>query len=498
MVRKQVTLALIAAGVGAGLATGYTHLDTKALSDAYAATQSAVQVGAATPVAATAAVNLPDFTALVERSGAAVVNISTERKGKMGKIDIEGLDEDNPMFEFFKRFGGVPGMPGLTPGPGPQRPPFQARGLGSGFIVTPDGYVITNAHVIDDAEEVTVRLTDRREFIAKVVGADKRTDIALLKIDAKNLPALDINAKPTLKKGEWVIAIGSPFGFENSVSAGVVSGVQRALPSGQMVPFIQTDVAVNPGHSGGPLLNAAGQVVGVNSQIYSRSGGYMGLSFAIPVNVAASVADQLRATGKVQHGRLGIGIQGLTQGLAQSFGLPDANGALVGTVEPGTPAAQAGFKTGDIIRKIDGVAVVDSTDVTSRVGNTLPGTKMKIEVWRDGKPVELAATVGTLDDTKVAAAKPESSEARGKLGISVRPLTPEEQKDGAKTGVVVEQVGGAAARAGIQMGDLIVGVGTTKIKTADELKQQVDKAGKTVALLIERQGRQIYVPVRIS
>ncbi|MBA3505778.1 MAG: trypsin-like peptidase domain-containing protein, partial [Betaproteobacteria bacterium] len=304
MVRKQVTLALIAAGVGAGLATGYTHLDTKALSDAYAATQPVVQVAAATPVAATAAVNLPDFTALVERSGAAVVNISTERKGKMGKVDIEGLDEDNPMFEFFKRFGGAPGMPGLTPGPGPQRPPFQARGLGSGFIVSPDGYVITNAHVVDDAEEVTVRLTDRREFIAKVVGSDKRTDIALLKIEAKNLPALDINAKPALKKGEWVIAIGSPFGFENSVSAGVVSGIQRALPSGQMVPFIQTDVAVNPGHSGGPLLNSAGQVVGVNSQIYSRSGGYMGLSFAIPVNVAATVADQLRTTGKMQHGRL--------------------------------------------------------------------------------------------------------------------------------------------------------------------------------------------------
>ena len=498
MVRKQVTVALIAAGVGAGLATGYTHLDSKAVSDAYAAVTPAPQLAAAMPVAATAVANLPDFTALVERSGAAVVNISTERRGRMGRVDIEGLDEDNPMFEFFKRFGGGPGLPNLTPGPGPQRPPFQARGLGSGFIVSADGYVITNAHVIDDAEEVTVRLTDRREFVAKVVGSDKRTDIALLKIDAKNLPALDINAKPALKKGEWVIAIGSPFGFENSVSAGVVSGIQRALPSGQMVPFIQTDVAVNPGHSGGPLLNSAGQVVGVNSQIYSRSGGYVGLSFAIPVNVAATVADQLRTTGKMQHGRLGVGIQGLTQGLAQSFGLPDPNGALVGTVEAGSPAAQAGFKTGDVIRKIDGVAVIDSTDVTSRVGNTMPGTKMNIEVWRDGKPVELTAAVGTLDDGKVAAAKTESSEAPGKLGVSVRALSAEEQKDGARTGVVVERVGGAAARAGIQTGDLIVGVGTTKIKTAEELKQQVDKGGKTVALLIERQGRQVYVPVRIS
>ena len=224
----------------------------------------------------------------------------------------------------------------------------------------------------------------------------------------------------------------------------------------------------------------------------------MGLSFAIPVNVAATVADQLRTTGKMQHGRLGVGIQGLTQGLAQSFGLPDPNGALVGTVEAGSPAAQAGFKTGDVIRKIDGVAVIDSTDVTSRVGNTMPGTKMNIEVWRDGKPVELTAAVGTLDDGKVAAAKTESSEAPGKLGVSVRALSAEEQKDGARTGVVVERVGGAAARAGIQSGDLIIGVGTTKIKTAEELKQQVDKAGKTVALLIERQGRQIFVPVRIS
>jgi serine protease Do len=369
--------------------------------------------------------------------------------------------------------------------------------MGSGFIVSNDGYIVTNAHVVDGASEVTVKLTDRREFTAKVVGSDKRTDIALIKIDAKDLPALDISGKPEVKRGEWVIAIGSPFGFESSVSAGVVSGVHRALPNGQMVPFIQTDVAVNPGNSGGPLLNAKGQVVGVNSQIYSRSGGYMGLSFAIPADVAVKVADQIKTHGKVQHGRLGVGIQGLDQSLAQSFGLKDANGAVVGTVEKGGPADKAGFKAGDVIRKIDGTAVVDSTDVTSRIGNTAPGTKVNVEVWREGKPVELVATIGTLDDAKVASAK-EDAEAKGKLGVAVRPLTPEEKKDGGKSGVVVERAAGAAAKAGVQAGDVIVGVGAAKVTSPEELKSLIDKSGKTVALLIERQGRQIYVPVKIG
>jgi len=484
---SKVTYALIAAGLIGGGATFYNHANTSPVGDASAAI-------AATPVAAqavapTAAANLPDFTALVDRTGAAVVNISTIQARAKG-VNLEDLDEDSPYYEFFKRFGGIPNGPGMQP----QQP---SQGMGSGFIVSPDGYIVTNAHVVDGASEVTVKLTDRREFTAKVIGTDKRTDIALIKIDAKNLPALDLNAKPAVKRGEWVIAIGSPFGFENSVSAGVVSGVHRALPNGQMVPFIQTDVAVNPGNSGGPLLNTVGQVVGVNSQIYSRSGGYMGLSFAIPADVAAKVADQLKTTGKVEHGRLGIGIQGMDQALARSFGLPDSNGALVGSVEKDSPATKAGFKTGDVIRKIDGVAMTDSTDVTARIGNTAPGTKVAIEVWRDGKPVELTATVGTLDDGKIAKAS-DDAEAKGKLGVAVRPLTPEEQKASGKTGLVVEKAGGAAARAGVQPGDLIVGVGPHKVTTMDELKSQVDKAGKTVALLIERQGRQIFVPVKIS
>ncbi len=484
---SKVSYALIAAGLGAGIATGYSQLNTPVIGAAFAATQPPA---IAATVASAPATSLPDFTALVDRVGVSVVNISTVHTKGRGASALEDMDEDSPYYEFFKRFGGIPNGPGA----GPQRP---AQGQGSGFIVSPDGFIVTNAHVVDGATEVTVKLTDRREFTAKVIGADKRTDIALLKIDAANLPALELAPKASVRRGEWVIAIGSPFGFENSVSAGVVSGVHRALPNGQMVPFFQTDVAVNPGNSGGPLLNTAGQVVGVNAQIYSRSGGYMGLSFAIPSEVAVRIADQLKTHGKVQHGRLGIGIQGLDQTLAQSFGLPDSNGALVGNVEKDSPAAKAGFKSGDVIRKIDGVAVRDSTDVTSRIGNTLPGTALTIEVWRAGKAVELAAKVGTLDDEKVAKAGADA-EPKGKLGVAVRPLTPEEQKAGAKSGLLVEKSGGAAAKAGVQPGDLILGVGSNKVSTVDELKTQVDKAGKTVALLIERQGRQIFVPVKVG
>jgi serine protease Do len=488
---RKVTYALIAAGVGAGLATGYSHFDGHGMASAQAATTPAGIMAPA--VAATAAANLPDFTVLVDRASPSVVNISVvanAKAGMRGMPDADDDDSDDGLPDFFKRFG-IPNGQGGRPMP-------QMHGLGSGFIVSPDGYIVTNAHVVDGASEVTVKLTDRREFTAKVIGSDKRTDIALIKIDAKNLQALDINANPAIKRGEWVIAIGSPFGFESSVSAGVISGVHRALPNGQMVPFIQTDVAVNPGNSGGPLLNAAGQVVGVNSQIYSRSGGYMGLSFAIPADIAAKVADQLKTSGKVQHGRLGIGIQGMDQSLAQSFGLKDSGGALVGTVERDSPAEKAGFKAGDVIRKIDGVDMVDSTDVTSRIGNAAPGTKVAVEVWRDGKTLTLSPTIGTLDDGKIAKNDTDKGEPKGKLGVAVRPLTPEEQKAAGKKGLVVEQAGGAAAKAGVQPGDLIVGVGSTKVTTVDELKTQVDKAGKTAALLIERDGRQIYVPVKIS
>jgi serine protease Do len=481
---SKISYALAAAGIGAALATGYMRFDGTPFADARAA---ATAPAVAPAVSSTAAARLPDFTALVEKTGSAVVNISVTGKAKVAGFDPDDVDPDSPLGEFFKRFGAPNMQPRSVP----------SQGLGSGFIVSPDGYIVTNAHVVDGATEVTVKLTDRREFTAKVVGADKRTDVALIKIDAKNLPALDLSAPPGVKQGEWVIAIGSPFGFENSVSAGIVSGVHRALPGGQMTPFIQTDVAVNPGNSGGPLLNAAGQVVGVNSQIYSRSGGFMGLSFAIPADVAAKVADQLRTNGKVSHGRLGVGIQQLDQSLAQSFGLSDSSGALVGTIEKGSPAEKAGIKTGDVIRKIDGVAMNDSTDVTSRIGNAAPGTKIAIEVWRDGKPDTVNATVGTFDEEKVAKAD-DGKQDKGRLGLALRPLTPDEKKEVGHDGLVVENATGPAAKAGIQPGDLVVGVGTTKVTTLDELKKHVDKAGKSIALLIERDGRQIFVPIRLS
>jgi serine protease Do len=484
---KQITVALAAAGFGLAVGAGYNRLDTPAVALANAASPPAVTAPALAP---TAAARLPDFTALVERAGAAVVNISTVGKASAAALDPD--DEDNPLNEFFKRFGG-PNGPNMQPRSAP------SRGVGSGFIVSPDGYIVTNAHVVDGANEVTVRLTDRREFTAKVVGADKRTDIALIKIDAKgNLPALDLSNPPAPRQGEWVVAIGSPFGFENSISAGIVSGVHRALPGGQMTPFIQTDVAVNPGNSGGPLLNAAGQVVGVNSQIYSRSGGYMGLSFAIPADVAANVAHQLKTNGKVMHGRLGIGIQGLNQSLAESFDLPDSNGAIVGTVEKDSPADKAGFKTGDVIRKVDNVPITDSTDVTSRIGNMAPGTKISVEVWREGKPTTLTATIGSFDDTEKVASAGKSAQGGGKLGVAVRPLTQDEKSEIGHDGLVVENATGPAARAGIQAGDVIVSVGSTKVASIEELKRQVDKAGGNVALLIERNGQKLFVPVRVG
>ncbi len=485
---KQITVALAAAGFGLAVGAGYNRLDTPALSLANAAvTQPAVS----SPVASTAAARLPDFTALVDRDGPAVVNISTIGTTKTTGLDSE--DEDNPMNEFLKRFGMPNGGMNIQPRAVP------SRGVGSGFIVSPDGYIVTNAHVVDDASEVTVKLTDRREFTAKVIGADKRTDIALIKIEStKPLPALDLSNPAPARQGEWVIAIGSPFGFENSVTAGIVSGVHRALPGGQMTPFIQTDVAVNPGNSGGPLLNAAGQLVGVNSQIYSRSGGFMGLSFAIPASVAENVAQQLKAHGKVNHGRLGIGIQGLDQSLAESFNLPDSDGALVGTVEKDSPADKAGFKPGDIIRKIDNVAVTDSTDVTSSIGNMAPGTKINVDVWRAGKPVALAATIGSFDDNAKVASAGHSAQGQGKLGVAVRPLTDDEKTEIGHDGLLVENATGPAARAGIQPGDVIVSVGASKVATIEQLKRQIDKAGDHIALLIERNGQKIFVPVRVG
>jgi serine protease Do len=395
------------------------------------------------------------------------------------------------MYEFFRRFG--------QPNPRGNQPP---RGEGSGFIVTPDGYVLTNAHVVSDAEEVIVKTTDRREYTAKVVGVDESTDVAVLKIDAKNLPTVKIGDPSKLRPGEWVIAIGSPFGFENSVTAGIVSATSRSMPGSNYAPFIQTDVAVNPGNSGGPLFNLDGEVVGINSQIYSRNGGYMGLSFAIPIDVASNVQQQLVSTGKVTRSRIGVSIQDVNAQLAESFGLDRPRGALVGMVEDDGPGEKAGIKAGDVILKVDGTEVETSSQLPSIIAAKKPGSSVNLEVWRDGdikrltaKPVELVEK-----GTKVANRQDVEADEAAKLGLVVRPLEREEKRQVETEGeLVVENADGPAAAAGVQRGDIILGVNGKAVKSVEELKTAARKTkGKIVALLIERDSAQIFVPVRVG
>jgi serine protease Do len=449
------------------------------------ASPAAATVPAATPTRA-----LPDFSALVEQVGPAVVNVSTVRNAEAAASNTPALPpgaENDPFYEFFKRFG-IPfeGVPHPSP----------TMGLGSGFIISEDGYILTNAHVVEDATDVTVKLTDRREFKAKVVGVDKRSDIATLKIEASGLPTVRIGDPEKVKVGDWVAAIGSPFGFENSVTAGIVSAKSRALPDSTYVPFIQTDVAVNPGNSGGPLFNMQGEVIGINSQIYSRTGGYMGLSFAIPINVAIKVKDDLVRYGKVTRGRLGVTIQDVNQELAKSFGLDKPAGAIVSSVEEGGPADKAGLKSGDIILKVGDKEVDHSSELPSVVARIQPGTKTDIEIWRGGKRATVSVTIGELSE-KTAASSSQSGETDGKLGLAVRPLTPEERKE-AKVdgGVVVQNAQGPAARAGIQSGDVILGVNGEIIHNVGELREAVSRSNGVVALLVQRNDARIYVPIR--
>jgi serine protease Do len=447
----------------------------------------------ATVSAPAAGGQLPDFTSLVQREGPAVVNISTTQtvKGGGGFPGIPGMSQDDPFYEFFRRF--------MPPENGPQE--YQTQSLGSGFIISPDGYILTNTHVVDDADEVTVKLTDKREFKAKVVGKDSRTDIALIKIDAKDLPTVAIGDPDKLKVGEWVAAIGSPFGFENSVTAGIVSAKGRALPDENYVPFIQTDVAVNPGNSGGPLFNLRGEVVGVNSQIYSRTGGYMGLSFAIPIDVAMNVGDQLRAHGKVSRGRLGIGIQDVTSDLARSFGLEKPVGALVSAVDRGGPADKAGIAVGDVIVAYDGKSVKNSFDLPRMVAATKPGSRVPVTVWRQGKQREVSVTVGELPAEQVASAAPTSQQGSNRLGLVPGDLHPQERKQaGVDHGVVVREAQGVAAQAGIRPGDIILALNNTQVTSAAQFNQLVAglKAGTSVALLVKRGETTLYVPVRVK
>jgi len=449
---------------------------------------------AAVPVAGSAGQvagqGLPDFSELVERYGAAVVNVRVTQNVKTSaEAQQPGeIDPNNPFSEFFRRF--------QIPMPRGEEQP--TSGLGSGFIVSADGLVLTNAHVVRSGSEVVVRLTDKREFKAKVVGADPQTDVAVLKIDATNLPTVKIGDPNAVRVGEWVVAIGSPYGFDNSVTAGIVSAKSRALPDGTYVPFIQTDVAVNPGNSGGPLFNMKGEVIGINSQIYSRTGGYQGLSFAIPIDVAAKVQTQLVRYGKVTRGRFGVMIQEVNQSLAESFGLKKPAGALVSSVENGSPAAKAGIEPGDVILKVDGKDIQGSMELSRYVADLKPGSAAKVEVWRKGASRELTVTVGEMKPQTVASADT-GGNAQGRLGVAVRALTPDEQKQaGTNGGVLVENVTGAAARAGLKPGDIILALNNTPVKNAEQLRGMVAKSGKRVALLVQREDAKVYIPVDLG
>lgn len=430
-------------------------------------------------------VSLPDFTDIVAQQGAAVVNVSVE--GKHQERDFSGfpqIDPNDPFFEFFRRFQ-IPSPHGQIP----------RHGLGSGFIVSSDGVILTNAHVVDGADEVTVKLTDKREFKAKVKGVDRPADVAVLKIEANNLPIVKIGDPQKVRVGEWVIAIGSPFGFENSVTAGIVSAKSRSLPDEGYVPFLQTDVAVNPGNSGGPLFNTNGEVIGINSQIYSRSGGYQGLSFAIPIDVAMNVEHQLIEHGKVSRGRLGILIQEVNQQLADTFGLDQPRGALVSSVESGSPAEKAGIESGDVILKFNDKDIVRSSDLPPLVAGVKPGQEAKLALWHKGKHKEISLKVGEMQTETKGFAPHQNAD---KLGMSVRELSPEERKRvKVNGGLLVESVinNSPAARAGIRTGDIILAVNGDRLSDVNDLRKLVTINRKPVALLVMRDDQSMFVPI---
>ncbi len=484
MQTKTFRLTLMALAVAGAVNTGAVYAT---FGDDATAPVTPVNVASGVPSAATAA--LPDFAAIVAKSGPAVVNISVSSHTKVALQDLPQIDPNDPMFEFFRRFqppGGVPG--GETP----------THGMGSGFIVRPDGLVITNAHVVDGASEVTVKLTDKREFSAKVVGVDKPTDTAVLKIDAKNLPTVSLGDPAQSHVGDWVLAIGSPFGFENSVTAGIVSAKSRTLPDEGFVPFIQTDVAVNPGNSGGPLFNMKGEVIGINSQIYSRTGGYQGLSFAIPIDVALKVEEQLLHDGKVSRGRIGVSVQALSQSLAESFGLEQAAGALVDFVPEQSPAAKAGIRPGDIIVKFNGQPIQEPSELGRQVSELKPGTEARLTLWREGKPQDVTVRLGTVEDQEQAAAVP-TELAKSRLGLAVRPLLPQEPRQAdVAGGLVVERAAGAAARAGIHPGDVVLAVNGHPVAEAGQLRDFASKADKRLALLVQRGNTRLFVPVDLG
>jgi serine protease Do len=444
------------------------------------------------------AASLPDFSPLVARYGPAVVNIEVIEKA----TESGSGEGDDPLNDFFRRFG-IP-----APGGDQRRHEEPVRGAGSGFIVSPDGYILTNSHVVEGASQVTVRLVDQREFPAKVVGSDERTDIAVLKIAATGLPVVRFGDPSRLRPGQWVLAIGSPFGFENSATAGIVSAIGRSLPTENYVPFIQTDVAVNPGNSGGPLFNMQGEVVGINSQIFSRTGGFMGVSFAIPIDVAAGVEQQIIRIGHVVRGKIGVTIQEVTADLADSFGLSSPRGALVSSVESRGPAAAAGIRAGDVVLAVDGHPIEHFGELSSRISAMRPGSEATLTLWRDHKDQTVRVRVEELKEPQTAQAgreaRPAPAAARkpNQLGLTVRPLAPQEKAEAQTRGsLLVEGVSGAAELAGMQPGDIILAAGGRKITTVGQLESAASAAKgerkKSIALLIQRESAQLYVPITV-
>jgi serine protease Do len=484
-VYRNATITLVA-GMVAG---GAVWLGRSPIGDALALSSAKPMSTATSPATAglsstATSRSQPDFATIVDQYGAAVVNISVSGTTKTAFAQI---DPNDPFYEFFRRFGGVP-----------QHGSVPTRATGSGFIVSADGVVLTNAHVVADADEVTVKLTDKREFKAKVIGVDKPTDVAVLKISTQGLPAVHIGNPQQTRVGEWVLAIGSPFGFENSATSGIVSAKSRSLPDEGYVPFLQTDVAINPGNSGGPLFNLNGEVIGINSQIYSRSGGYQGLSFAIPIDVAIKVEQQLLAHGKVSRGRLGVVIQNVDQALADSFGMAKPEGALVSSVEEGSPGAMAGLKTGDVILAFNNTAIGTSSDLPPLVADMAPGSKANLQVWRDGHSKTLGVTVGESSVASAAGSAGPNAD-KGRLGLAVRPLTAEEKAESHLLGgLMVEGVSGVAARAGIQPGDVVLAVNGQGISSVEQLRALAAKAGKRLALLVQREDGKLFVPLNLG
>jgi serine protease Do len=446
------------------------------------------------------AINLPDFSIIAEEQGNTVVNITVVNDEQVNK-NIRLSREEEQLQEFFKRFG-IPGFPGITP-PGSEQRKKPISGTGSGFIIESNGYIITNAHVVFQAGSVIVKLADKREFKAEVIGVDRRTDVALLKIKAKNLPKVTLGNSNNIKVGQWVAAIGSPFGLENTMTVGVISAINRALPQENFVPFIQTDVAINPGNSGGPLFNTEGHVIGINSQIYSKTGGSMGLSFAIPIDVAIDVADQLKTNGKVIRGWLGIVIQEITKELSESFGMKDTKGALVAGVEKKSPAARGGLLPGDVILKFNNNIINKSSDLPRFVGITKPNTTVPVKILRKNKLISLNIKVGTMPSKgKVADSKIKRQQNKfNRIGLALKRLTVEQKKKiGGRNGLLVTDVKGSSVSAGIMKGDIILVINNTPVKSIQSFNNDLRKIpkGKVIAILLYRNGDTLFVPVKVT